>query len=528
MKIVSIFAGHDSNITFYDTEKQKVNVIEIERLVRKRYFRLHVDNSDQKIKEILLKCKEIANKFWNFSSPDQVVITADGALSQISMLSEIFETSNIIRVKNHHECHASCTHFLSPNKESLVFSFDGGGNDGFFNIYHIKDNTMTLLEKVKSDFGGGYLLAASVIHEVSDKSRNQLAIPGKSMGLCAYGKPINNLIPHFKSFFFDRDYKKLSANCNLDFKNLSSPWKKPMSNAKYSGQAAYDIAATIQLAYEEAFIEVFMRWKDKFPNAGICFSGGGSLNVLLNERIKNQFGVTPYVPPNPNDCGLSLGAAFIVSPPKSRLKVTYNGLPLLDKDELLNYVNVRKAKKTNMLEIAKLIKGGKIVGLVYGDSEVGPRALGNRSIVCDPSYDKMKDSLNAKVKFREWYRPFAPFCKKEDANLYFDSLNFDNMEYMSFAPLVRKKYRDVIPAVTHEDGSSRLQIVSEEDHDIFYELLTEFGKISETKVLLNTSFNIRGRPILSTVEDALFVLDNTELDYVVIENFLFTKDLGKI
>ena len=155
---------------------------------------------------------------------------------------------------------------------------------------------------------------------------------------------------------------------------------------------------------------------------------------------------------------------------------------------------------------------------VYGDSEVGPRALGNRSIVCDPNIADMKDILNSKVKFREWYRPFAPFCKKEDAHKYFDSPNFENLEYMSYAPKVKV---DTLPSITHVDGTARLQTVTEESHKHFYDLLTEFGKISDTNVLLNTSFNIRGYPILSWISDALYALENTEMDYVVIEDYLF-------
>ena len=135
----------------------------------------------------------------------------------------------------------------------------------------------------------------------------------------------------------------------------------------------------------------------------------------------------------------------------------------------------------------------------------------------------MKDILNSKVKFREWYRPFAPFCKKEDAEKYFCSRNFDNLEYMSFAPDVKQEYRDKLPAITHVDGTARLQVVTEESHPHFYELLTEFGKLSEPNVLLNTSFNIRGYPILSTIEDALYALNNTQMDYVIIEDFIFKK-----
>ena len=115
------------------------------------------------------------------------------------------------------------------------------------------------------------------------------------------------------------------------------------------------------------------------------------------------------------------------------------------------------------------------------------------------------------------------FNKKEDAEKYFSSRNFDNLEYMSYAPDVKQEYRDKLPAITHVDGTARLQVVTEESHPHFYELLTEFGKISETNVLLNTSFNIRGYPILSTIEDALYALNNTQMDYVIIEDFIFKK-----
>ena len=184
------------------------------------------------------------------------------------------------------------------------------------------------------------------------------------------------------------------------------------------------------------------------------------------------------------------------------------------------FIKEYSAKKTTKKDIAKLIKDGKIIGLVYGDSEVGPRALGNRSIVCDPNISDMKDILNSKVKFREWYRPFAPFCKKEDADKYFDTYSYENLEFMSYAPRVKV---DTLPSITHVDGTARLQTVTEESHTHFYELLTEFGKLSDTNVLLNTSLNIRGYPILSTIEDALYALENTEMDYVVIEDYLFTS-----
>ena len=228
------------------------------------------------------------------------------------------------------------------------------------------------------------------------------------------------------------------------------------------------------------------------------------------------------MPPNPHDGSLSLGHIFSYKKPTSQVNITYSGLPLLDRDKLDDYIKKYNAEKIDKKHIANLLKCGKIIGLVYGDSEVGPRALGNRSIVCDPNIIDMKDILNSKVKFREWYRPFAPFCKEEDALLYFDSPNFDNLEFMSYAPRVKDEYIEKLPSITHIDNTARLQTVTEKSHSHFYELLTEFGKLSETNVLLNTSFNIRGYPILSTIEDAIYALENTEMDHVVIEDYLFT------
>ena len=340
-------------------------------------------------------------------------------------------------------------------------------------------------------------------------------------------------MPAFEEFFFDRDYEKLANWTNLDLKNIKNPWENPLENWVFEGQEGYDIAASAQEAFENAVFSVL----DKYdPNIPLVLTGGCALNVLVNEKIKNVYDRPVYVPPNPHDGGLSLGHIFLalnqeldLYPNAEKLKpsnvnITYAGLPLLGKRAGLNFfITKYQATKVNKKEIAQLIKDGKILGLVYGDSEVGPRALGNRSIVCDPNIADMKDILNSKVKFREWYRPFAPFCKKEDAHKYFESKNFDNLEYMSYAPKVKDEYREKLPAITHVDGTARLQTVTEESHSHFYELLTEFGKLSETNVLLNTSFNIRGYPILSTIEDALYALNKTDMDYVVIEDYLFGK-----
>ena len=246
------------------------------------------------------------------------------------------------------------------------------------------------------------------------------------------------------------------------------------------------------------------------------------MNVLFNQKLKNilhKQGKSLYVPSNPNDCGLALGQ-FLIKFPNSSSAI-YNGFDILDIDKLSDYVTERNATKVNISEIVDLIKDNKIIGLVDGGSEVGPRALGNRSIICDPTLENMKDMLNAKVKFREWYRPFAPVCRLEDMDNYFDDVY--ESEFMSYAPIVKEEYRPKLKSITHADGSARLQTVTNTQHLTFYSILTELNDRNYVPVILNTSFNIKGKPILTTIEDALHALDNTEMDYVIVNEWLFKK-----
>ena len=218
-----------------------------------------------------------------------------------------------------------------------------------------------------------------------------------------------------------------------------------------------------------------------------------------------------------------MGHLFIYKKPQEKVNITYSGLPLLDINKLPFFIKEFNATKVTKAQIAELLFQGNIIGVVYGDSEVGPRALGNRSIICNPNIKSMKEILNSKIKFREWYRPFAPFCKLEEAYKFFESPSFENLEYMSYAPKVREEFVEKLPSITHIDNTARLQTVTKESHSHFYSILEEFGKLCDVNVLLNTSFNIKGKPILSTIEDALYILNNTQIDYVVVEDYLFKK-----
>jgi carbamoyltransferase len=162
------------------------------------------------------------------------------------------------------------------------------------------------------------------------------------------------------------------------------------------------------------------------------------------------------------------------------------------------------------LDVASILKDDKIIGFIQGGMEVGARALGNRSILADPKGIDKKDKVN-EVKRREAYRPFAPVCRLEDAETYFDSIRYDNLSYMNFAIKTREEHIDKLRAVTHVDGTARVQTVTREQNEILYDLLTEFDG-----VLLNTSFNVKGSPILNTLKEAFYMLDETTLDHLVV------------
>lgn len=231
-----------------------------------------------------------------------------------------------------------------------------------------------------------------------------------------------------------------------------------------------------------------------------------------------------YVSPFSNDSGLSFGN-FIYSQGEKVQLSPYCGVDILDREKIFDYY--QKYNETEQVElctpnkVVNLITQGKIGGIISGYSEVGPRALGNRSIICDPSFPDMKEIINKKVKFREWFRPFAPVCRLEDKDLFFE--NAFESQYMSFAPKIKDECYMNLLSIAHEDQTGRLQTVTSCQHPFFYAILTAMKERNRNPIILNTSFNIKGKPILTTVEDAFYVLENTKLDFIVVENLLFIK-----
>ncbi len=341
-----------------------------------------------------------------------------------------FQTVHKIKAKNyihgwHHESHAYGVFYQSPFKEALVFSFDGGGDDGEFNIYLAKrGEDLERLAQLKNptlgeegpyyNLGFAYMIFGQYLKDIQmdGMAEGNLVWPGKIMGLVSYGKWKEEWLDAFIEFFKSDpdgggdDYipklNKLGDAIGVKFD----------IKERLEGQVAYDVAATAQRAFEECFIEQALPYFEQYPDLPVCITGGCGLNIILNTRIKEEFNKEVFVGPNPNDCGIALGLMLSHLRPEQACDITYKGLPILDKSliaqMLPEYPNVKKLMQKDdefhpyeQYDPSILIKDlveGKIVGVVKGQSEHGPRALGHRSILCNPSIPEMKDILNAKVK----------------------------------------------------------------------------------------------------------------------------------
>ena len=517
MMVISIYGHHDANITVYSDGK--IRIFELERLVKVRYFTL---NTYADFKDIYDTLSQLIKKEFGSLAFDLCIIHGVPD-DHIDYLNEIWDVK-AFKVGGHHLEHAAGAYHLSGFKEAIVISYDDGGWDygkiSYFNIYHVKDGTINEIKSITHPrVGSGYNLLSMPLSEVSKEDRVNwgsylLSFAGKKMGLAAYGNVREDWIDSVRKFYMNcsghhpRSLASLNTGLDVGVNSLS-------------GQDSYDLAATSQFVFEEVTFEQISDVLDKY-DLPVVLTGGCALNVLFNEKLRKAIKNPVYVPPNPNDCGLSFGMIARELNFTEKIDITYQGFPILDIDKLDEYMhwdNDHKAKKCTIQQIAVLLDRGKIVGVMRGGSEVGPRALGNRSILCDPTYADMKDVLNEKVKYREWYRPYAPVVQYEKREKYFEFSG--ESPFMSFCAKVKEDA--CLPAITHVDGTARIQTVKKQENPFLYSLLEFMGRDYGKDVLLNTSFNIKGKPILTTIEDALHILYNTEMDYLVVENYLFEK-----
>ena len=423
----------------------------------------------------------------------------------------------------HHRAHASGTFYQSPFKEALIFSFDGGGSDGFFNVYTAtRPGGVVEIKRHNLDLGFAYMIFGHYIDDISferDLNIGNLVYSGKLMGLCGYGSVKPEWLLQFEHFY-------RSKPDGLNYKDLIKTLGDQIgiifdTDNRVKDQLGRDIAATSQQAFENVFFHAVQPYIDLHPDLPICVTGGCALNVVLNTKLKHKVRTDVFVAPNSNDCGIAFGMMMDLLKPADAVDITYAGIPILDKYCLSELIESRWSVPADISTVADKLQAGNIIGVIRGNSEHGPRALGNRSILCNPSIPNMKDTLNSKVKHREWFRPFAPVVRLEDVSEYFE---FEGeSRFMSFYAPVRPEWREKLSSITHVDGTARLQTITREQNEWMYDLLTDFKAKTGVGVLLNTSFNVNGKPLLTTYKDALNMLDTTGLDYILTEQFLISK-----
>ena len=322
---------------------------------------------------------------------------------------------------------------------------------------------------------------------------------------------------------------------NQNFSDLFEiPSRKENSDAE---QIHYDIAASAQLVLEDILLKMVNHVHKRTDMKNLCLGGGVALNGVANYRILKEGPFENlYIPPSPGDGGSAIGCAqyLYYCHKKNKRKIEHNVEriqnnifvgPSYSNDEIKSFLDTNKIdykflETDSLLETtAQLIAEGHVVGWYQGKMEWGPRALGNRSILADARNAKMKDILNEKIKHRESFRPFAPCILEEHASEYFD-IDIPSPYMLLVAPV---KKPEKIPAVTHVDGTGRLQTVSKDTNPLFYDLINEFYKTTGIPVLINTSMNVRGEPIVNTIEQAYNMIVKTDMDYIVLGNHIVKR-----
>lgn len=348
---------------------------------------------------------------------------------------------------------------------------------------------------------------------------------GKVMGLAPYGKPIFPV----EDFFRIENNRFIFTNKITNYFQRVEKW--PFFKEEYE-----NLSASVQNALEQALYHLVNRLFYLSSNNNFCYTGGVALNSVANDKLLREFKIDNYfIQPEAEDSGTAIGAAFYgywklkgEFPKKSKLKADHRGKTYTRKEidiaiESTQMVEVHSCNDI-IHETVELLCQGKIIGLFNGGSELGPRALGHRSILCDPRIPDAKDILNQKVKHRESFRPFAPVILQKEAHNWFvmDKPTFES-PFMLRVCQFREDKLNSLPAVTHVDGTGRVQTMTKEIDIFFNTLIEEFFKKTGVPILVNTSFNIMGEPIVETPEDALYCLLGTDIDYVVFENCIVKK-----
>jgi carbamoyltransferase len=381
-----------------------------------------------------------------------------------------------VHTVEHHEAHAAAGYYTSTYEDASILVCDAIGEFTTISIWKAEMNEMKCIFRESYPHSLG-LLYSAVTQRVNLKPNEEEYI---LMGMAALGQPIHkdDLMKDFMDPNNQAPAFKMTQNVHRGIKD----WKPELNTT----QDHYNIAASMQLLTEEYLLNTIKWMKQNLPSSNLILMGGVALNCKANALLATQ---GPYdnvwIMPNPGDAGSSIGAVAAFTQERINWKTPYLGYDI--------------KQKVDVKAVVKALVNGDIIGLANGKAEFGPRSLGNRSILADPRGHHIKDKVN-EYKKREMFRPFAPVVMKEHAHNYFN-LPYTDTPYMQFTATCTKP--DLIPAVCHYDNTSRVQTLTEEQNPLLYEILQEFYKQTGCPVLLNTSLNIKGQPLVNTWKDAM-------------------------
>lgn len=491
-------------------------------------------------------------------------------VDELKKIGDMNEKKTGILFSNHHLSHAASAFFPSPFQDAAILTVDGVGEWATATIAHGKNGSITTLKEIKFPHSLGLFYSACTYFlgfKVNDGEY-------KLMGLAPYGDPASERVKKYKeiikremvdikedgSFWLNQKYFDYATGLKMIHERMwkdlfGFPRRRPEDDL---GQQHCDLALATQQITEEIILKMAKAAKEITGEKYLCLAGGVALNCVANSKILNQNLFDDiWIQPAAGDAGGALGAAYAVyyayfkQQRRPRDQDAMQGAYLGPEFDALDMKHVAKKYKAHYRYFeefdglcritADLLANGNVVGWFQGRMEWGPRALGNRSILGDARNKEMQRRLNLKIKYREGFRPFAPSVLSEDMQEYFE---MDRPSpYMQFIANVVEKRRNQlpqnyyqlswkdrlyyvrsdIPAITHLDYSARLQTVHQDTNERYWELLCAFKKKTGCSVIVNTSFNVRDEPIVCTPEDAYKCFIKTEMDYLVMGNFLFDK-----
>ncbi len=467
-----------------------------------------------------------------------------------SLKNKLSISDDKILFGEHHLSHAASAFLCSPFEESAIVTFDGVGEWVTTTIGIGNGTEIKILKEIKFPHSLGLLYSAYTAFLGFEVNEGEY----KVMGMAPYGKPIyvdkvkqtvninddSSFNLNMEYFDFHRSEKNSFSKKFIElFGQPRNPKDKDTIDQHYA-----DIASSVQLVSEEAILKIVEYARKITGMKNLCMAGGVALNSKANGRIiKSGLFEKIYIQPAAGDSGGAIGAALYVynsllnKPRNYVMENAYLGKEYT-KDEIKDFldknnINYEFIPNDNDLinNVVEKIKQGKVIGWFQGRFEWGPRALGNRSILADPRKAEMKDIVNTKIKFREPFRPFAPSVIIDQTENFFDIQNAASQyppRFMLYVVPVKQDKQKIIPAVTHVDGTARLQTVFKDQNLLYYKLIERFGEETGVHTVLNTSFNLKGEPIVNTPENAWNTFSKSGMDTLVLGNFLIEKGIQKV